>query len=172
MTTTEPTREMVEAATKAVYKIISTPSSKLTWAHCKEIALAALTSRPALAAEVTGEIEMDERNARVQARYDELIRDGRHGHYETLFRIVREEVERATPSPDVGRVPEGWRLVRFDALTAIMKLLPPPPLTQDGLTHRFEGPNPHDTIYEIRKAFTDMLAAAPQPNAAAGEDGK
>jgi hypothetical protein len=36
-----------------------------------------------------------ERNARVQARYDELMREGKHGHYETLFRIVREEVERA-----------------------------------------------------------------------------
>ncbi len=35
------------------------------------------------------------RNARVQARYDELIREGKHGHYETLFRVVREEVERA-----------------------------------------------------------------------------
>lgn len=28
---------------------------------------------------------------RVQARYDELMREGKHGHYETLFRIVREE---------------------------------------------------------------------------------
>ena len=35
------------------------------------------------------------RNARVQARYDELMREGKHGHYETMFRVVREEVERA-----------------------------------------------------------------------------
>lgn len=35
-----------------------------------------------------------ERNARVAARYDELMREGKHGHYETLFRVVREEVER------------------------------------------------------------------------------
>lgn len=35
-----------------------------------------------------------ERNKRVQARYDELMNIGRHGHYETLFQIVREEVER------------------------------------------------------------------------------
>jgi len=34
-----------------------------------------------------------ERNCRVQARYDELMRAGKHGHYETMFRVVREEVE-------------------------------------------------------------------------------
>jgi hypothetical protein len=39
--------------------------------------------------------ERTERNARVQARYDELMREGNHGHYETMFRVVREEVERA-----------------------------------------------------------------------------
>lgn len=33
------------------------------------------------------------RNARVQARYDELMAEGKRGHYETLFRVVREEVE-------------------------------------------------------------------------------
>lgn len=36
-----------------------------------------------------------ERNRRVMARYDELMQIGRHGHYETMFRVVREEVERA-----------------------------------------------------------------------------
>lgn len=35
-----------------------------------------------------------ERNFRVKARYAELDREGKHGHYETMFRIVREEVER------------------------------------------------------------------------------
>lgn len=40
--------------------------------------------------------EKNERNARVKARYDELMVEGRHGHYETMFRVVREEVERAT----------------------------------------------------------------------------
>jgi len=35
------------------------------------------------------------RNARVQARYDELSREGKHGHYETMCQVVREEVERA-----------------------------------------------------------------------------
>lgn len=39
-----------------------------------------------------------ERNFRVKARYDELMREGKHGHYETMFRVVREEVERATKS--------------------------------------------------------------------------
>jgi hypothetical protein len=39
--------------------------------------------------------EKNARNARVQARYDELMREGKHGHYETMFRVVREEVEAA-----------------------------------------------------------------------------
>lgn len=34
-----------------------------------------------------------ERNGRVAARWDELSAAGRHGHYETLFQIVREEVK-------------------------------------------------------------------------------
>lgn len=34
-----------------------------------------------------------ERNARVQARYNELMITGKRGHYETMFRVVREEVE-------------------------------------------------------------------------------
>ena len=38
--------------------------------------------------------EKAERNRRVQERWDALCREGRHGHYETLFRVVREEVER------------------------------------------------------------------------------
>ena len=48
--------------------------------------------------------EKNERNARVQARYDDLMREGKHGHYETMNRVVREEVERAiravAPSED------------------------------------------------------------------------
>jgi hypothetical protein len=36
-----------------------------------------------------------ERNWRVQARYDELMAEGKHGHYETMFRVVREELDRA-----------------------------------------------------------------------------
>jgi hypothetical protein len=35
------------------------------------------------------------RNCRVQMRYDELMNEGKRGHYETMFRVVREEVERA-----------------------------------------------------------------------------
>jgi hypothetical protein len=49
----------------------------------------------------------NKRNARVSARYDELMREGKHGHYETLFRVVREEVERALgpESAPAGRGP-------------------------------------------------------------------
>lgn len=44
-----------------------------------------------------------ERNKRVQSRYDELMREGKHGHYETLFRVVREEVERDREQRGRGR---------------------------------------------------------------------
>jgi len=37
--------------------------------------------------------EKNERNARVQQRYDELASAGKRGHYETMFKVVREEVE-------------------------------------------------------------------------------
>lgn len=39
-----------------------------------------------------------ERNSRVQNRYDELMTIGSHGHYETMFRIVKEEIRRAKVS--------------------------------------------------------------------------
>lgn len=37
--------------------------------------------------------EATARNIRVQNRYDELMGIGRHGHYETMFQVVREETE-------------------------------------------------------------------------------
>lgn len=37
----------------------------------------------------------ESRNARVQSRWDELMRIGKHGHYETLFQIVNEEIKAA-----------------------------------------------------------------------------
>lgn len=39
--------------------------------------------------------KMTERNKRVQTRYDELMHEGKHGHYETIFRVVREECQQA-----------------------------------------------------------------------------
>ena len=44
--------------------------------------------------------EKQERNSRVADLYDELARAGKHGHYESLFRIVRIEVERAIAARD------------------------------------------------------------------------
>lgn len=44
-------------------------------------------------------------NARVQNRYDELMREGKHGHYETMFRIVHEEIARERES----MIADGWR---------------------------------------------------------------
>ncbi len=34
-----------------------------------------------------------DRNCRVQKLYDELMAEGKHGHYETMFLVVRLEVE-------------------------------------------------------------------------------
>ena len=39
--------------------------------------------------------EKTERNKRISDRYNQLMTIGRHGHYETMFRVVSEEVERA-----------------------------------------------------------------------------
>ena len=44
-----------------------------------------------------------ERNKRVQNRYDELAALGKHGHYETMFQVVNEEIARAKS------VVLGWR---------------------------------------------------------------
>jgi hypothetical protein len=33
-------------------------------------------------------------NCRMQRRYDELMRIGKHGHYETMFRVMHEEIAR------------------------------------------------------------------------------
>lgn len=45
-----------------------------------------------MATELAAFREKTERNKRVQARYDALLAGGK-GHYETLFKIVREEIE-------------------------------------------------------------------------------
>src|SRR5262245_37177452 len=42
--------------------------------------------------------DLVERNTRVARRYDELMREGKHGHYETLFRVVNEEVRSLSAS--------------------------------------------------------------------------
>lgn len=41
-------------------------------------------------------------NKRVAARYDELMQEGKHGHYETMFKVVHEELARAQPD-------DGWQ---------------------------------------------------------------
>jgi hypothetical protein len=56
-----------------------------------------------------------ERNCRVQARYDELMQQGKHGHYETMFRVVREEVEaereRCAKIVDMPPGTEAWEVI-------------------------------------------------------------
>lgn len=48
-----------------------------------------------------------ERNARAQASYDEKMREGKHGHYESMFSVVHAEVERAeTEAYAEGRADE------------------------------------------------------------------
>ena len=45
---------------------------------------------------------MSDRNIRIAKRWDELSATGKHGHYETLFQVVNEEIALlsapATPS--------------------------------------------------------------------------
>jgi hypothetical protein len=72
------------------------------------------------------EAAMTARNQRVQQRWDELRAEAKHGIYETLFQIVREEVEFATKialAPYANAVPpsqlseDGRRQERTAALT-------------------------------------------------------
>lgn len=68
--------------------------------------------------------EKTERNFRVQSRYDELMREGKRGHYETIFRVVREEVERAEANAITEletALDQRDRLVR--AMEAAMRLI-------------------------------------------------
>lgn len=39
-------------------------------------------------------LDKRQRNQRTQARYDELMREGKHGHYETMGQVIYEEVRR------------------------------------------------------------------------------
>ncbi len=57
---------------------------------------------------------MSERNKRVQARWDELTRIGKHGHYETLFQVVREEIELARRPRPPGEPQEDSALTPRD----------------------------------------------------------
>lgn len=41
-----------------------------------------------------------EMNAYVAALYDEKMREGKHGHYESLFHVVHKAIERAQPSDE------------------------------------------------------------------------
>ena len=67
--------------------------------------------------------ESTARNIRVQDRYDELMRIGRHGHYETMFQVVREEIESlrqqlASCDAEIERlktVPMRYRRMAFNA---------------------------------------------------------
>lgn len=66
--------------------------------------------------------ERNERAKRVCERYDELRKIGAHGHYETMMRVVREEVERERE--DCARLADmeaalcRARATTFDKLTA------------------------------------------------------
>lgn len=51
--------------------------------------------------------EKTERNMRVQDRYDALMRAGKHGHYETMFRVVREEVD--AERERCAKIAETWK---------------------------------------------------------------
>lgn len=49
------------------------------------------------------ELLSGQRNARIAARWDYMTNSSNSGHYETLFQLVREEIDRARS------VVQGWR---------------------------------------------------------------
>jgi hypothetical protein len=54
-------------------------------------------------------------NKRVQARYDELMHEGKHGHYETMFRVVHEEIATLKRERDaaVEIIKDCWGALNF-----------------------------------------------------------
>lgn len=51
---------------------------------------------------------MSETNAFVQQRYDELMREGKHGHYETMFRVVREAIDMNQSNREIDILLTHW----------------------------------------------------------------
>jgi hypothetical protein len=64
--------------------------------------------------------EKTRRNFRVSTRLDELYREGKHGHYENIYRVVREEVEAAIASAyeDAARICEDEARLRDNQAAA------------------------------------------------------
>lgn len=48
-----------------------------------------------------------EMNCFAQDLYDKKMQEGKHGHYETMFRVIHQCIERATPQPPAPAEPVG-----------------------------------------------------------------
>jgi hypothetical protein len=73
---------------------VSLPQGNKAW-YCPKQAAQSKAALDSLCANLPPDFaEKTKRNARVQARYDELRAEGKHGHYECMFRVVHEEVQR------------------------------------------------------------------------------
>lgn len=59
-----------------------------------------LKSKPELTIDLVEHRQRIERNARISARWDSLRSAGRHGIYETIYKIVDEEIQRALPKKE------------------------------------------------------------------------
>lgn len=58
-----------------------------------------------------------EMNAYVAALYDEKMREGKHGHYESLFHVVHKAIERAQPTDEaLVSVPKGNKIIKHEVL--------------------------------------------------------
>lgn len=68
----------------------------------------------------------------------------------------------AAPAP-LGRADGGWRYVRLADLTAILSMLPPPPVEKDGVKFFYADRHPVTRLHQIRDAFQAMLAAPSPP---------
>ena len=82
--------------------------------------------------------QKNERNSRVQGRYDELMHEGRRGHYETMFRIVREEVssavladrrQRAAEQPE-SQQPDSFHQTSASGVCTVQTALPWVPVSE------------------------------------------
>ena len=105
-----------------------------------------------------------ERNARVQARYDELYIAGKHGHYETMFRVVNEEIARAARAPSNESAEERQTKIRAwfqRGLDKVRATVGPTAVARVDIADVLLGLNRGDHLNEERSPYA--MNATPPP---------
>lgn len=92
----------------------------------------------------------EDTNKAVQLRYDELMREGKHGHYETLFKVVHEQVQacEAEQSKRIAELVEAVTYARSQLLMVVNDI------NNDRVP--FDGDEFHETLEKCDKALAKV----------------